>query len=146
MGWIAVCFRDDAESSVPADTVLPHITYSDVTAALDWLARTLGFAEHYRYGESGRPVSGAQMYLGSAYIMLKRARPGSATPAQIGQMTQSPTAFVHDVDAHFKRTTSSGAMIVEELHETCYGERQYGVEDFEAHNWHFSSACPGCEP
>ena len=124
--------------SVPADTVLPHITYSDVTAALAWLTRTFGFTEHYRYGEPGGPVSGAQMYLGNAYIMVNSARPGSATPAQIGQMTQSLTVFVDDVDAHFKRTKSAGAKIVEELHETCYGERQYGVEDFEGHHWLFS--------
>ena len=86
------------------------------------------------------------MYLDSAYIMLKRARPGSASPAQIGQVTQSLTVFVHDVDAHFKRTKSAGAMIVEQLHETCYGERQYGVEDFEGHHWLFSQHARDVSP
>src|SRR5712692_5507947 len=95
--------------SVPADTVLPHIIYPDITTALAWLTRTFGFTEHYRYGE---PVSGAQMYLGNAYIMLRASRPGSATPLQIGQMTQSLTVFVDDVDAHFEKTKSAGAKIV----------------------------------
>jgi uncharacterized glyoxalase superfamily protein PhnB len=27
------------------------------------------------------------------------------------------------------------ATITEEFHETIYGERQYGVEDCEAHHW-----------
>ena len=117
--------------SVPAEVILPHITYQDVAAALVWLAKTFGFTEHYRYGESGVRVDGAQMYLGDAWIMLNRARPGSASPAQIGRRTQSLTVFVEDVDAHFEAAKSAGAQIVENLHETEYGERQYGVLDLE---------------
>ena len=59
--------------SVPTDTVLPHIFYRDVVDALDWLTKVFGFSEHYRYGE---PVSGAQMHLGDAWIMLKGVREG----------------------------------------------------------------------
>src|SRR2546421_630896 len=36
--------------SVPADTVLPHISYQNVADAIAWLTRTFGFTEHYRYG------------------------------------------------------------------------------------------------
>jgi uncharacterized protein len=46
--------------------------------------------------------------------------------------------FVNDVDAHFQRSKSAGARIVEDLHETVYGERQYGVEDLDGHHWLFS--------
>ena len=122
---------------MPADTVLPHIICQNVVDALAWLTRTFGFTEHYRYGEPGGPVSGAQMYLGNAHIMLS-ARSGGASPAQPGHRTQYLTVFVEDVDAHYERTKSAGARIVEELNETCYGERQYGVEDLEGHRWLFS--------
>jgi uncharacterized glyoxalase superfamily protein PhnB len=121
--------------SVPTDVVLPHITYPNVVEAIAWLARVFGFTEHYRYGD---PADGAQMYLGNAWIMLNRARPGSASPAQIGCSTQSLTVFVEDVDAHFERSKAAGAKIVEDLHETMYGERQYGVEDSAGHHWLFS--------
>jgi uncharacterized glyoxalase superfamily protein PhnB len=84
------------------------------------------------------PVGGAQMHLGNAWIMLKRARPGSATPAQLGYGTQSLTVFLEDVDTHFQRAKSTGARIVEDLNETVYGERQYGVEDLAGHHWLFS--------
>ena len=124
--------------SVPTNTVLPHVSYQDVAEALAWLTKTFGFTEHYRYGE---PVSGAQMHLGSAWIMLNRARPGSASPAQLGYGTQSLTVFVDDVDAHFQRAKSAGAQIVEDLHETEYGERQYGAVDLAGHHWLFSRAC-----
>ena len=121
--------------SVPADFILPHIVYQDVAGAIDWLTRTFGFTEHYRYGD---PTQGAQMHLGEAWIMLRIARKGETSPAQAGLATQSLTVFVEDVDAHFKRTKSAGAKIVEDLNETMYGERQYGVEDLEGHRWLFS--------
>ena len=65
--------------SVPVDTVLPHVVYSNVKDALDWLSKIFGFREHYRYGDPANP-DGAQMHLGNAYIMLRTARPGSRTP------------------------------------------------------------------
>jgi uncharacterized glyoxalase superfamily protein PhnB len=123
--------------SVPTNIVLPHITYQNVGEALVWLTKVFGFTEHYRYGEPGR-VDGAQMHLGDAWIMLRRARPGCAAPAQLGCYTQSLTVFVEDVDAHFERAKAAGVKILEDLHETFYGERQYGVEDLEGHPWLFS--------
>ncbi len=131
--------------SVPADTVLPHITYQNVADALVWLAKTFGFVEHYHYGSSGR-VEGAQMHLGDAWIMLNSARPGRTSPAQAGNATQSLTIFVEDVDAHFERARSAGARIVEDLHETEYGERQYGAEDLEGHHWLFSRHARNVSP
>jgi len=121
--------------SVPADTVLPHVVYQNVEAAIEWLASKFGFAEHYRYGD---PVRGAQMTLGNACIMVHAADGRDASPAQCGYATQSLTVFLDDVDAHFERSKAAGARIVEEPHETCYGEWQYGVEDLEGHHWLFS--------
>jgi uncharacterized glyoxalase superfamily protein PhnB len=132
--------------SVPTDTMLAHLTYQNVAAALAWLTTTFGFVEHYRYGDPGGPVSGAQMHLGEAWIMLNRARAGSASPAQVGHSTQSLTVFVDNVDAHFGRAKSAGAKIVEDLHETVYGERQYGVEDLEGHHWLFSQHARDVSP
>lgn len=124
--------------SVPVSTVLPHLVYRDVAEASAWLARTFGFKEHYRYGEEAGKVSGAQMHLGEAWIMLHSERPGSSTPAHAGSGTQSLTIFIEDVDAHFERAKSAGAEICEDLHETVYGERQYGALDLDGHHWLFS--------
>jgi uncharacterized glyoxalase superfamily protein PhnB len=124
--------------SVPTETVLPHLTYQNVADALAWLTAAFGFAEHYRYGEEDGRISGAQLHLDEAWIMLRSARAGEASPAQLGHQTQSLTVFVENVDAHFDRARSAGAKIVEDLNETAYGERQYGVEDLEGHHWLFS--------
>jgi uncharacterized glyoxalase superfamily protein PhnB len=117
-----------------------------VADALAWLTKAFGFVEHYRFGEPGGRVNGAQMHLGDAWIMLNSARPGSASPAQAGHQTQSLTVFVDDVDAHCERAKLTGAKIVEDLHETAYGERQYGVEDLEGHHWLFSRHARDVDP
>ena len=121
--------------SVPTDTILPHITYENVAEAIIWLTNAFGFTEHYRYGD---PITGAQMSAGGAWIMLNSARAGCASPAKVGCGTQSLTIFVDDVAAHFAKAKRSSCKIVEDLHETIYGELQYGVEDVEGHHWLFS--------
>jgi len=123
--------------SVPTDSLLPHVAYPSVADAIVWLVRVFGFTEHYRYGGDGGDVRGAQLYLGNVFVML-HSEPSQPTPAQLGYGTQSLTVFVDDVDAHFAKAKSEGAKIVEELHETEYGERQYGVEDLAGHHWLFS--------
>jgi len=121
--------------SVPPDTVLPHVRYRDVEEAIAWLSKTFDFSEHYRYGN---PTSGAQVHLGKAWIMLKRAQEGSASPSKLGFGTQSLTVFVDDLEAHFQKAKAAGAKLVEDLHETEYGELQYAAEDLEGHHWLFS--------
>jgi uncharacterized glyoxalase superfamily protein PhnB len=71
--------------------------------------------------------------------MINAAKsPGQQRPSDLGYGTQSLTIFVENVEAHYARTRSAGANIVEELHETVYGELQYGVRDLEGHLWLFS--------
>jgi uncharacterized glyoxalase superfamily protein PhnB len=127
-----------ANRSVPVNTVLPHLVYRNVAEAIVWLTKTFGFTEYYRYGEPGGQVNGAQMHLGNAWIMLEQEREHRASPARVGYRTQSLTVFVEDVEIHFERAKAAGAKIVEELHETGYGELQYGVEDLDGHHWLFS--------
>jgi uncharacterized glyoxalase superfamily protein PhnB len=122
--------------SVPVDVILPHVSYRNVAEAMAWLSRVFGFAEHYRYGVDGDQVSGAQMRLGEAYVMVRTR--AEATPAELGFGTQSLTVFVEDVEAHYARTKSTGATIVEEPHETMYGEFQYAALDLDGHHWLFS--------
>jgi uncharacterized glyoxalase superfamily protein PhnB len=130
-----------ANRSVPTDTILPHIVYQDLPAAIAWLTRVFGFTEHYRYGEP----SGAQMHLGDAYIMVESPRDRSS-PAQIGHGTQYLTLFVEDLEAHYAHTKAEGATIIEEMHETVYGEFQYAAEDLDGHRWLFSRHAKDLSP
>jgi hypothetical protein len=78
------------------------------------------------------------MRAGKAWIMVKQARPTDRTPKELGFGTQSLTIFIEDIEAHFQRAKSAGVTIVEELHETVYGEQQYAAVDLEGHHWLFS--------
>lgn len=129
--------------SVPTDTVLPHIVYRDVEAAIAWLSNAFGFVEHYRYGD---PVSGAQMSAGNAWIMLEKVRHEGGSPKQLGFGTQSLTIFIEEIDAHFQMAKSAGVTILEDLHETVYGELQYGAEDLDGHHWLFSRHARNLSP
>jgi uncharacterized glyoxalase superfamily protein PhnB len=70
--------------------------------------------------------------------MLNRAGKQRAIPKLLGFGTQSLTVFVEDVETHFEHTKSSGVTILEDLHETVYGELQYAAEDLDGHHWLFS--------
>ncbi|HVN94112.1 MAG TPA: VOC family protein [Terracidiphilus sp.] len=129
--------------SVPVSAVLPHLTYRDITEACEWLKRVFGFKEHFRYGQ---PVAGIQMFLGGAVIMISGPRDKRQSPAVAGWNTQMVTIVVPNVDTHFARTRAEGAMIWEELHETVYGERQYGVEDLDGHRWIFATHARDVSP
>jgi PhnB protein len=123
--------------SVPTDTVVPHVVYPDVAEARAWLSKVFGFTEHFRYGDPTNP-DGAQMLFGKACIMLHKSRPSGASQAQVGIAPQSVTVFVGDVDAHFEKAKAAGAQILEEPHETVYGEYQFAAKDLAGHHWLFS--------
>jgi uncharacterized glyoxalase superfamily protein PhnB len=109
--------------------------YRDLPGSIAWLSRVFGFTEHYHYGE---PMSGAQIFAGRACLMLKQAAKGQPSPTELGYGTQSLTIFIEDVEAHFARAKAAGAKILEEPHETVYGEFQYAAEDPDGHHWLFS--------
>ncbi|MGA8908021.1 MAG: VOC family protein, partial [Acidobacteriaceae bacterium] len=69
---------------------------------------------------------------------IHHLKPGAATPKELGYGTQSLTLFIEDVESHHERAKSAGAAILEEPHETVYGEFQYAAEDLEGHHWLFS--------
>lgn len=121
--------------SVPTDTLLPHIVYRHLEQAIPWLSRAFGFVELYRYGN---PASGAQMRAGNACIMVKQVRQNEKVPKELGFGTQSLTIFLEDIESHCAQAKSAGVTLLENLHETEYGELQYAVEDLDGHHWLFS--------
>ena len=121
--------------SVPVDTLLPHVCYANVAAAIQWLQTAFGFVEHYRYGND---PDGAQMHLGDAWIMVNQEFPGRQSPLKAGAGTQFVTIYVQNVGEHYARSRKAGAQIVEDLQDTIYGERLYTAQDPEGHRWQFS--------
>jgi len=56
------------------------------------------------------------------------------------------TIIVADVEAHYEKTKRAGGTIWEELHETIYGEKQYGATGLEGHRWLFSQHARDVDP
>ena len=120
-------------------TVTPYLYYEDVAAALDWLAAAFGFRETVRFkGEAGY-VNHAEMDVGDGSpIYLGDPGDHYRNPKRLGTATCSVYVYVADVDAHHARAAEAGATIVDELHDEEYGDRRYGAEDPEGHQWFFA--------
>ena len=85
--------------SVPTNTVLPHIYYQNVVDAIDWLSKTFGFAEHYRYGDTDA-ISGA----------FTTGRQISPEPGLL------PYVWVESIDATLNRAAAEGGVVVKAPH------------------------------
>jgi PhnB protein len=119
--------------------ITPYLLYEDVGSALKFLSKAFGFRKY------GRPmmapngnVNHAAMKFGNDVVML--GCPGSKykNPKRLGQATQSLYINVDDVDKHFQRSKKVGAKILAEPEDQFYGDRRYGAEDPEGHQWYFA--------
>src|SRR6266702_1453736 len=95
-----------------------------------WVRGALPVWGGWRPGERGADASGRGV--------RDAADARGSTPAELGFGTQSLTVVVEDVEAHCARAKAGGARIVEEPHETEYGEFQYAALDLNGHHWLFS--------
>lgn len=119
--------------------ISPYLYYEDVDAALDWLARAFGFQEFERMrGGDGKTMHAAMKH-GDAVIMMGHPGPDYKNPKHLGQTTQSLYVNVDDVDAHYEQAKAAGARIIEEPKDQFYGDRRYGAEDPEGHQWYFAT-------
>jgi uncharacterized glyoxalase superfamily protein PhnB len=120
-------------------SITPYLLYEDVASALKFLSRAFGFR---KFGAQMRRPDGrinhAAMKLGDHLIMMGYPGPQYKNPKRLGQATQSLYVNVHNVDAHFKRARKAGATILEEPKDAPYGDRRYGAEDPEGHQWYFA--------
>ena len=120
----------------------PALRYQDGPAAIEWLARALGFEKQMVVAGPNGTIAHAQMHLGPGMIMLGSAGdPGGTNPW--ATVKQGVYVYVEDVDAHYQRAKAAGAEIARELEDTPYGSREYSVRDPEGHLWSFGTYRPG---
>lgn len=121
--------------------VTPYLLYNDVAAALDFLAAAFGVEEYgERFTDAAGRVNHAAVKIGNdGVIMMGCPGPDYKNPKTLGNSTQSLYVYVEDVDAHFQRAKKAGAKIINELEDQFYGDRRYGAEDPEGHQWYFAT-------
>jgi PhnB protein len=119
--------------------VTPYLYYQDVGKALDWLARAYGFKERMRMPGPDGAIVHAEMEYSDGALMLGCPGADYQNPLGLGQVTQSLYVFVDDVDKHFQHAKEAGAKILDEPEDQFYGDRRYGTEDPEGHQWFFAT-------
>lgn len=120
-------------------SVMPYLLYEDSDTALEFLVNAFGFTEKVRMlDESGR-VNHAEVQMNDGVIMLGTPPGDYRNPAKLGGKTQSVYVYVDDVDTHYERAKQNSAKIVREPEDQFYGDRNYGVEDPEGHEWYFGT-------
>jgi uncharacterized glyoxalase superfamily protein PhnB len=122
-------------------SLFPALRLADAEAALDWLARGLGFAPHAVHRDAAGAIAHAEMRLGNGAVMLGQRRP----PDRANPWVDAPFgiyAAVEDVDAHHARASAAGLAVVRPLAHTAYGAREFTLRDPEGRLWSFGTYRP----
>lgn len=121
--------------------VIPMLVYRDAPAAIEYLCKAFGFAEHYRMpmddGRVGHAELGYQnnvVTLASVYEEL-----GFASPQELAGIHCQLLCYVDDVDAHYRHAVAAGATVVGEPTDQPYGDRSYRALDPEGGRWIFAT-------
>jgi PhnB protein len=114
----------------------PYLYYEDSAAAIDFITRAFGFTERFRFDGPDGKIAHAELDFQGEVVMLG-SPPESRSPKSLGAKTGSLYVYVDDVDAHCAHAKEAGATIVREPEDQFYGDRMYGAEDPEGHEWYF---------
>jgi len=118
--------------------ISPYLLYEDVSASLAWLTETFGLKERMRMSGPDGSVAHAEMTFADGVVMMGCPGPEYQNPGHIGHVTQSLYVYVDDVDKHYEHAKAAGATILAEPEDQFYGDRRYGAEDREGHQWFFA--------
>lgn len=123
-----------ANRSMPDCTVIPVLTYPDVSVAVEWLCRVFDFGIRWQIGEHR-----AQLSIGDGAIAITVAPQDETNP-------DSMMVRVSDIDAHYERTRQRGGRVLSPPIDHPYGERQYTVADHSGRSWTFSATIADVAP
>jgi uncharacterized glyoxalase superfamily protein PhnB len=123
-----------------APEVWPTLRARDARALIRFLVDVLGFEETVVYAE-GELVQHAQLdWPEGGGVMLGSVRGGDAADTW-SLVPGSSGAYVvtADPDAVYARVRAAGAEVLDDLHETDYGSRDFAIRDPEGNRWSFGT-------
>jgi uncharacterized glyoxalase superfamily protein PhnB len=129
----------------PAQTVFPNLKYLRPRAAIRFLTEAFGFERHFVVEGDDGEVEHAQMRVGGNLIFLGRDREDGRyrlhSPQVLKGTTQNLCIWVPDdqLDGHQARAAAIGAEILNPIHDSLAGVREYSCADPERQVWTFSS-------
>ncbi len=126
--------------NTPPPQVWPTLRARDARALIRFLVDAFGFEETVVYGEGDR-VNHAQLsWPPGGGVMLgsvRENRDEDSWPVPPG--TFGAYVVTDDPDGLFARATAAGADVIQGLHETDYGSRDFAVRDPEGNRWSFGT-------
>ena len=118
--------------SIPTCTVIPVLSYPDVSGAVEWLCATFGFTLRLRIGNHR-----AQLNVDDGALVIAEGAVSGGDAVLVR---------VADVEAHHAKALQHGARILGAPAVQPYGEKQYSVEDFAGRRWTFSESVADVAP
>lgn len=134
-----------ATDEPPRQTVFAQLKYVSPSAMSRFLADAFGFEEHFAVEGADGELEHAQLRVGSSLIFVSRHRDddqyGLSSPQVLGGASGNLCVWVADdqLDAHSRRAVDAGATILNPIHDSLAGVREYSCTDPEGHVWTFSS-------
>jgi uncharacterized glyoxalase superfamily protein PhnB len=124
--------------TVPPPQVWPTLRARDARGLIRFLVGAFGFEETVVYGDGDR-VDHAQLSWppGGGIMLGSAGGDGDQWPLQPGSF--GAYVVTDDPDALFARATAAGAEVLQGLHETDYGSRDFAVRDPEGNRWSFGT-------
>jgi uncharacterized glyoxalase superfamily protein PhnB len=107
-------------------TITPRIVCADVPGFMQFLESVFGAAGERR---DGAP---AQVTIGNSTILVSSSRDREAFPAFL-------YVYVDDADVAYKRAIDAGALSIEPVWDTPYGDRRGMVKDTWGNVWQIAS-------
>ncbi|EGD56818.1 VOC family protein [Gordonia neofelifaecis] len=134
-----------AEQEIPDQTVFPQLKYLRPGAMIAFLEDAFGFGRHFSVAGDDGEIEHAQLRVGSGLIFLSRHhdgdRYGLSSPEALGGTTQNLCVWISDdqLDEHCRKAVNAGAVVLNPIHDSLAGVREYSCADPEGHVWTFSS-------
>ncbi|GAB1691702.1 VOC family protein [Krasilnikovia sp. M28-CT-15] len=123
----------------PAPQVWPTLRARNARELIRFLVDAFGFEQAAVYGDGDR-VDHAQLSwpLGGG-IMLGSVRDAPDDPWPLPPGSFGAYTVTDDPDALYARAIAAGARLVQDLHDTDYGSREFIVCDPEGNRWSFGT-------
>jgi uncharacterized glyoxalase superfamily protein PhnB len=123
--------------SMPANSIIPVLAYSDVREAVAWLCGVFGFKERLRIAEHR-----SQLEFGDGAVVVTTSDDSASSSAS----ADSIMVRVANVDSHFAHAQDAGAIVISFPASFPFGERQYTARDIGGHVWTFSETTENVDP
>jgi uncharacterized glyoxalase superfamily protein PhnB len=125
--------------TTPAPQVWPTLRARDARGLIKFLVEAFGFEETVVYADGDRVHHAQLSWPPGGGIMLGSARPTEDDPWPLQPGTFGGDVVTDEPDKLFARAIAAGAEVLQSLHDTDYGSRDFAIRDPEGNYWSFGT-------